>query len=133
MTSRRALLATGALVALSGCSALGGASARLARIRLENDGSTGREFDLTFTVDGETAYEETHTVDGNASSVTLTDELTDERGRITIETNATDGDVSRSTTLDGDNCYDVIVEYTGDDLIYWQSETDGGCEGFVTE
>ncbi|WP_261384923.1 hypothetical protein [Haloarcula hispanica] len=60
MPSRRSVLTAATLFALSGCSALSPASARLAGVQLTNTGSTTQEFEFTVTVDRETVYEETH-------------------------------------------------------------------------
>jgi|GEM_PF-1208968 len=118
MPSRRTVLTAGTLFALSGCSALSTASARLAGVRLTNTGSATREFEFTVTVDRETVYDETHTVaaDEDGATVELDDALPDEQGAITIATAIAGTDLSEATTFDDDNCYDVIVEYTGDDV-----------------
>ncbi|MFD1564425.1 hypothetical protein ACFR99_12800 [Haloarchaeobius amylolyticus] len=128
-------LTTGAIVALSGCSALNTASAQIARIRLENDDSSAHEFSLTIRVNGEIVYDETHliTAEENDSSIELTDEIPDERGNITIEITVEGTEITESATFDDDNCYDVIGEYTGDNLIIWQSGSDDGCDTFTAE
>ncbi|EMA23410.1 hypothetical protein C443_07088 [Haloarcula argentinensis DSM 12282] len=123
MPSRRSVLTTATLVALSGCSALSTASSRLAGVRLTNTGSATREFEFTVTVDDETVYEETHTVRAaeDGATVELDDALPDRQGTITIKTAIDGTDISQETTFDDDNCYDVIVEHTGDNVVHWQS------------
>jgi len=131
MPSRRTVLTAGTLFALSGCSALSTASARLAGVRLTNTGSATREFEFTVTVDRETVYDETHTIaaDEDGATVELDDALPDRRGSITIATGIAGTDLSEATTFDDDNCYDVIVEYTGDDVVHWQSGS-SDCDAF---
>ncbi|WP_254765783.1 hypothetical protein [Salinilacihabitans rarus] len=63
----------------------------------------------------------------------LTDELPDERGVITIETAIDEAGITESTTVDDARCYDVIAEYTGDNLIHWQSGSSEGCDAFIEE
>jgi len=100
MPSRRTVLTAGTLFALSGCSALSTASARLAGVRLTNTGSATREFEFTVTVDRETVYDETHTVaaDEDGATVELDDALPDRRGSITIATAIAGTDLSEATT-----------------------------------
>jgi len=130
MPSRRTVLTAGALLAVAGCSALGSANARLARVRLTNAGSRTRAFEFTVRVDSETMYDETHTVpaDGDGTTVELVEELPDEQGSIAIETAIVGTGLAESTTLGGDRCYDVVVEYTGDNVVHWQSGSEAGCE-----
>ncbi|MDQ2071801.1 hypothetical protein RBH20_04525 [Haloarcula sp. H-GB4] len=131
MPSRRSLLTAGTLVALSGCATLSPASARLAGVRLTNTGSATQEFEFTVTVDRETVYEETHTVRAaeDDATVELDDSLPDRQGPITIATTIAGTDISEETTFDDDNCYDVIVEYTGDNVVHWQSGS-SDCDAF---
>lgn len=135
MPSRRVFLATGAFIALSGCPALDSASARIARIRLVNADSTAQEFALAVSIDGETVYDETHLIgaEENESTVELTEEIPDERGEVTIETELHSPEITESTTFDDNRCYDVIAEYTGDNLIHWQSGSSDGCDVFTGE
>ncbi|AUG47021.1 hypothetical protein BVU17_05580 [Haloarcula taiwanensis] len=130
MPSRRSILTAATLAALSGCVALSPASARLAGVRLTNTGSATHEFEFTVTVDRETVYEETHTVRAGADgAVELDDALPDRQGKITIATAIAGTDVSAETTFDDDACYDIIVEYTGDDVVHWQSAS-SDCDAF---
>lgn len=131
MPSRRTVLTAGTLFALSGCAAFSTASARLAGVRLTNTGSATREFEFTVTVDRETVYDETHTVAAgeDGATVELDDALPDSRGKITIVTAIAGTDLSEETTFDDDNCYDVVVEYTGDNVVHWQSGS-SDCDAF---
>ncbi|KAA9407497.1 hypothetical protein Har1131_12000 [Haloarcula sp. CBA1131] len=131
MPSRRSVLTAGTLFALSGCSALSPASARLAGVRLTNTGSATCEFEFTVTVNRETVYDETHTVaaDEDGATVELDDALPDRQGTITIATTIVGTDISEETTFDDDNCYDVIVDYTGDNVVHWQSGS-SDCDAF---
>lgn len=47
---------------------------------------------------------------------------------ITIATPIVGTDISEETTFD-DNCYDVIVEYTGDNVVHWQRGS-SDCDAF---
>ncbi|AEM56757.1 conserved hypothetical protein [Haloarcula hispanica ATCC 33960] len=100
-------------------------------MQLTNTGSTTQEFEFTVTVDRETVYEETHTVaaDEDGATVELDDALPDRQGTITIATTIAGTDISEETTFDDDNCYDVIVEYTGDNVVHWQSGS-SDCDAF---
>ncbi|KAA9397056.1 hypothetical protein Har1130_09190 [Haloarcula sp. CBA1130] len=131
MPSRRTVLTAGTLIALSGCAALSGASARLAGVQLTNTGSATHEFEFTVTVDRETVYDETHTVaaEADGTTVELDGALPDRQGRITITTAIAGTELSESTTFDDDSCYDVIVEYTGDNVVHWQSGS-SDCDAF---
>lgn len=124
MPSRRALLASGALLATPGCSALASLSARVARIRLENDDVSEREFALTVTLDGETVHDDTHAVGAGERSAAIHpfEDRPDAHGAVTVETELVDGGDSQSTTFDDDRCYDVIVEYLDGDLTHWQDD-----------
>ncbi|MFU1782011.1 hypothetical protein ACM16X_11565 [Haloarcula japonica] len=131
MPSRRSVLTAGTLLVLSGCTALSPASARLAGVRLTNTGSATQEFEFIVTVDGETVYEETHTVVAaeDSATVELDDALPDRQGTITIATAIGGTDISEETTFDDDNCYDIIVENTGDNVVHWQSGH-SDCDAF---
>ncbi|EMA21696.1 hypothetical protein C442_09557 [Haloarcula amylolytica JCM 13557] len=100
-------------------------------MRLTNTGSTTQEFECTVTVDRETVYDETHTVaaEEDGATVELDDVLPDEQGTITIATAIAGTDFSEETTFDDDNCYDVVVEYTGDNVVHWQSGS-SDCDAF---
>lgn len=125
MPTRRGFLTTGSLIIFL--------AVQRSLVRVPD--STTHEFGLTITVDRETVYDDMHTVtaEENGSTVELVDELPDERGKVTIETGLGDVDISESTTFDDDNCYDIIVEYTGDNLVHWQSGSGNGCEEFISE
>jgi len=131
MPSRRAILAGGTLLAIPGCSALAGPSARVARIRLEND-DADREFALTVTLDGETLHDETYVVGAGERSAAIQPfgDRPDARGEVTVATELVDGEETQSTTFDDDRCYDVIVEYREGDLIHWQ-EGAADCEAVL--
>ena len=70
------------------------------------------------------AYEAIHTVgrESGWSTVELTDELPAERRRIVVETELLDVGLAEAATFAGNACYDVVVEYTGEDVVYWQSD-----------
>ena len=65
----------------------------------------------------------------DGATVELDDTLPDRQGKITIATAIAGTDISEETTFDDGNCYDVIVEYTGDNVVHWQSGS-SDCDGF---
>ena len=128
---RRFLLAAGTAVtlSLSGCAFNSSSTARVAELTLVNNSDSTHKFDLEIETDGETVYDETHTVGPIEEGPSpVVNDLPSERGRWTVTTRVLGTDTADSVTYEDDDCHRLIVDYEQDSVGYYSTTGGEACE-----